>query len=238
MANKKKIVYRLVIVLGFAVCGLLLGMLWAARSGAADDSGLAGGAIVLGYGLVGALGAAIAGLIIGLRLADAALRWSAAACGAIVIVFTVLVTVRVQTARLASLDPPEAYAGIPAFALTLERTERADPVLAKRVTINSAERRWTMRLPDDRSCSSQATALSLRKAATALQEFLEATGGEVACGEDIEAVVSWQTEAGAEPDKGSVRLDATCLASVSEAQLLLFALQQAALTSRSPVKCK
>ncbi len=238
MSKATRIFYRLVIVLGFAVCGLLLGMLWAARSGAADGAGLAGGAIVLGYGLIWALAAAVTGLIIGLRVTGAKLRWSAAACGAILIIFAVLAITQMRAARLASLDPPEAYAGIPAFVLTLERTERADAVLAKRVSIDSKERMWTSRLPDDRNCRSQATAMSLRKAAGALQEFLQATGGELGCSDDIEAVVSWQIETGAEPGKGSVRLDAACMTSVPEAQFLLFALQQVTLTSKSPVKCK
>lgn len=213
-------------------------MFWAASSGAADGSGLAGGAIVLGYGVIGALIAASLGLVLGLRLPNSALPKVASVLGMMLLIAALLVAMRIRNERLANLDPPEAYKGIPSFSLTLERTDRADPVLAKMVSVDSNARTWMSRLPDDRECSSQASAASLRKAVGALQDFLQTTGGRFDCDGDTEAIVTWRimTEAGWKD--GSIRLDSACLVLEPKAQFLLFVLQQVTLASNSPVKCK
>ena len=229
---------RFVIVTGFMSGGLLLGMLWAAYSGAAEGSGLAGGAIVLGYGVIAAAAAALAGLLVGLRLTGATLRRVAVTCGAIILLIALLATLRMQQARLANLDPPEAYVGVPAFVLTLQRTDLADPVLAKRVTIDSNARTWEMQLPDGRSCASQATAESLRAAAAALQAFREASGGAVSCSGNTQVIVTWRIATDTARSTGSIRLDAACLASASEEQRLVFAVQQVTQASNAPVTCE
>lgn len=113
MASTTKIIYRTIIVLGCIAIGLMLGMFWAAKSGAADGSGLAGGAIVLGYGLIGTSIAAVTGLVIGLRLSDSKLQQAAGVLGIALLIIVAFVTMRVRSERLANLDPPEAYGGIP-----------------------------------------------------------------------------------------------------------------------------
>ena len=233
-----KILFRLIIMLGFAVPGLLLGALYAGKSGATEGAGLAGGAIVLGYGLIGAVAAALIGLLISLRLPDAMLPRTAALMGVLFVGFAIYATVRIRSAQNARLDPPEAYDGIPRFTLTLERTENADPVLAKRLTVDSQERRWTSVLPDGRVCSAQASAAPLLKAAGALEAFLEATGGDVACPNEPEEILGWDLQSDTGRSSGSVELTSACLQSSPEAQVLVFALQQVSMRSDAPTRCR
>jgi hypothetical protein len=233
-----KILYRIIIMVGCCVPGLLFGMLFAAVTGAAVGSGLAGGAIVLGYGVVGALIAAAVGLVAGLRLTDAMLPWVAGTMGVVLIAFVVYASLRIRSERLSHLDPPEAYEGVPPYALRLERTPLADPVLAKRVLVDSRSRTWASGLSDGRTCTAPASAASLRQAADALEAFLTATEGRVSCDGEPDQIVHWQTDSGAAPTQGRVDLTEACLLIAPEAQRLVYALQQVTLRSNSPIECK
>lgn len=233
-----KIVYRIIIILGCSVAGLLVGVLYAAMTDAAAGSGLAGGAIVLGYGVVGALIAAAAGLVVGLRLSVRLLPRTAGAMGVVLVAFAVYASLRIRNERLSHLDPPEAYAAIPPYTLRLERTQLADPVLAKLVLVDSRSRTWAMNLPDGRTCTSPATAESLSEAANALGTFLKATEGRLSCDGEIDQVVHWQTDSGAVPAEGRVDLTAPCLLAAPETQHLVLSLQQVTLRSDAPIKCQ
>ncbi len=123
-----KILYRIVIMIGFGIAGFMLGALFAGRSGAAEGSGLAGGAIVLGYGLGVAVVAMIAGLMVSLRLSDAALLRTAVCVGAPLGLFVVYSTVRFRSLQQSRLDPPEAYADIPVFFLQLDPGRTVSPI--------------------------------------------------------------------------------------------------------------
>ncbi len=215
-----RILWRLIIILGCAGPGLALGMLWAARSGAAAGSGLAGGAIVLGYGVLGAVIAAVLGFVISLRLSDTALARAAGILGIILVALIAYAMIALRSQRNARLDPPEAYEGIPSFALTMERTDMADPVLAKRVSVDSKERIWETTLPDGRVCSAQGSAEALKK-----------------CTGNPEQVLSWRIDSDTGPSEGRVELNTACLTTESDAQYLLFSLQQVTLTSGAPVDC-
>lgn len=233
----KKILYRIIIMVGSSAPGLLLGMLFASVTGVAAGSGLAGGAIVLGYGVVGALIAAAIGLVVGLRLPDAILPRVAGAMGVVLIAFVVYAWLQLRSERLSHLDPPEAYEGIPLYVLRLERTQLADPVLARRVQVDSRSRTWASGLPDGRTCTAPAAAVSLRQAADALEAFLK-TAGSVSCDGEPDQVLHWQTDSGVATAQGRVELTEACLQAAPEAQRLVYTLQQVTLTSNSPVECK
>ena len=232
------ILYRIIIMFGFGVPGLFLGAFWAGNSGATQGAGLAGGAIVVGYALFGAMVTMVAGMAIAKRLSKTALPRTAAAMGALILLFVTYASILNWNMKQSHLDPPEAYNDIPTFTLTLERTDRADPVLARRLTVNSSDREWTSVLPDRRTCSAQASAESLRQAVAALAAFLEETGGTVTCAGEPETIIRWSLNSNSGSGEGRVDLEESCLQTEKEAQHLISALQQVSLMSSAPVRCR
>lgn len=233
-----KILLRMIVVLGFVLVGFVLGILVARFTDAAAGSGLAGGAIVLGYGVIGAAVALVLGIVVGLRLPDPALRRLSVVMGAVSVLFIAYVAIRIRAQRLANEDPPEAYMGIPEYSLTLERTANADPVLAKLVSVSSTDRRWTTTLPDDRVCKGTPPAAVLRETAEALQSFLDATNGAVECEGGAEEILRWRLDSDGAILEGNVQLNEACLVRTPSLQPVVLTIRRINLESTSSISCK
>jgi uncharacterized protein YneF (UPF0154 family) len=93
------------------VAGTFLGALFFVPAG----SGLAGPAIALGYGIAGALAAAVLAGVLGRRLPTRTLRRAAAVAGVLAVAAVLLVGylfVRQQAERRAQAAPPEQVCGL------------------------------------------------------------------------------------------------------------------------------
>ncbi len=232
-----KILYTLLVSVGCAISGLVLGMLWAKQTGAADGQGLAGGAIVLGYGLIGAAIAAIAGIVVSLRISKVTLQRTAVIAGIGLVIISAYTFMQVRTQRLANQDPPEAYQGIPSFTASIERTKFADPVLAKMMTVNAVKKEWSTQLPDKRVCRGRASAEALRKASKAIAELV-ASSVIPKCSGRIEQIFSWTLETQHGLKDGAIELNKECIARNPAIQLAVFSVQQVSLRTNSSIDCK
>lgn len=232
-----KILYTLLVSVSCAIAGLVLGMLWAKYTGAADGQGLAGGVIVLGYGLIGAAIAAIAGIVVSLRMGKVPLQRTAIIAGIVLVIISAYTFIQVRTHRLANQDPPEAYQGIPSFTASIKRTKFADSVLARMVTVNAVKKEWSTQLPDKRICRGRASAEALRKASNAIAELVDSRIIPK-CSGQIEQVFSWTLETQHGLKEGAIELNEECIAKNPAVQFAVFSVQQVSLRTKSGIDCK
>lgn len=232
-----KILYTLLVSASCAIAGLVLGMLWAKYTGVADGQGLAGGAIVLGYGLIGAAIVAIAGIVVSLRMSKVALQRTAVIASIGLVFISAYIFTQVRTQRLAIQDPPEAYQGIPSFTASIERTKFADPALSKMMTVNAVKKEWSTQLSDKRVCRGRASAEALRKASNAIAELVDSRVIPK-CSGQIEQVFSWTLETQHGLKEGAIELNEECIARNPAVQFAVFSVQQVSLRTNSRIDCK
>lgn len=162
---------RALLVPALAILGLVAG-LFAGMWAVPKDTGLAGGAIVVGYGAVGLALALIAGILMAVLAAPAALRLSALIAVPLAVAAAIAIGILIWLNGRPPGDPESAYAGLPSYRVTLEQITITDPYLATRVEIDTGERTWRTQLPDSRVCTGVLRAEVQKFVADALGRFV------------------------------------------------------------------
>ena len=145
MNKTKRFLIGLVFVLSIMVIGLVLGMLIAGRCCVPADSGLAGGAIVVGYGVLSAGVGGLIALALAIYLPE---RWLVGSTVGLALVGTVLggilgkvyLDARAETA--AHLE--RAYEDMLKYRVTLVHTDAAPARPFQRIRFDWGERSYTV----------------------------------------------------------------------------------------------
>ena len=117
-------------------------------------------------------------------------------------------------ATRAPSDLPEAYAGLPVFTLSLIREPEADPVLARRATLDAPAREWRVELPDGRLCRGTLRASVQARVGEAARAVLPPpTPLPAPCETGFPERLSWRLE-GAAPEAGEISLAPACLSAL------------------------
>ncbi len=203
-------------------------------------SGLAGPAIALGYGVVGALVAAGAAWIASKFATPPVLRVSATVNATLASAVAIAAALAYRAAiRETYYDPPSAFAGLPHYHVSVQRLDGADPVLAKRIEIDTPTREWALQLPDDRVCSGNLRAASqatVGHAIAALAGLDESALENCRLGEArARERLSWQL--GSAPP-ASLAVSPHCRKSQSTIAAALHAIETVHLVHPSQVECR
>jgi len=190
----------------------------ASSAGVAEGQGLASGAIVLGYALLGALGGLLAGWAL-LRLLPAGpRRWLTLASVPVAVAMAVLIAMGWLHYR-AEMDRhlQQAYADMPHFQLELQPGPAVGGVSPQRLVADSGER-WLEVSSDGRACraalSGEQTMLllsALREAELVVHREPEVCKGSQ--GPVVRHLVFVIQEATAPTTQVNLRITADCLAS-------------------------
>lgn len=216
MKRRNRALCGLVLTVGLAGGSFALGAVVAARCCVADGSGLAGPAIVVGYGLIAAALGLLAGIGLGFWLPPRALRIATAVSGTVgAVVFALLGAAYLQSRADTRSHLEQAYAALPAFRLTLTHAHPSAPAPFRRVAVDWGERRY---LVEDgrRSCSTalsgaQAVAMlgALRQVEAVMLEDPFPCAGTL--GAELHELTFFVPEGTPPNTEGTLRLTAACL---------------------------
>lgn len=150
MTRNKRILLGTLFVLCLAVCGLVVGTWIGGRFFVAPGSGLAGPVIALGYGVGGALVAAIVATIMAIYLPPklllgAALPVTAVGVVLLLVIGNLFMRSRAETAAFME----EAYDDLNRFTLTLEHTSGAPEAPFARMEIDWSARSYKATTSED-----------------------------------------------------------------------------------------
>lgn len=146
------VLFRILLVLGLVFIGLAAGTYLGGHFLVPAGSGLAGGPMALGYGLLGALITGILGIVPAVRLSGKKLARVALLVGTVAVFLLAGLTARFRQVQRARMDPDSAYQGLAGFSVSLEQIVIVDPYLSTRTELDSQRRRWATTLPDGRHC--------------------------------------------------------------------------------------
>jgi len=238
-----KIFLRIIFITSAAFIGLIVIASIGGRFLVSKSAGLAGGAMVLGYGILGALVCLIVASFISFKLPLARLRIITIVMGLVALIFIILTAFNIQKINSARLDPASEYSGLPHFSITVQQTKIIDPVLSTRYTINTTERKWTSTLPDGRICQGTLSAkahkaisqplLNLSKDAdTVIQNCLQTA-------QNAEKELNWKFLNPTEGiQKGQIAISQACLNEHPDMAQLLREISKANLSTTSNIKCQ
>lgn len=176
----KPVLSGIALVLALSLIGLVFSAWLASTLGAAEGQGLAGAAIVLGYGVLGAVGAMALGLVLCFALPRSSVRRLGPALLALALLaLTILFTLAYLRQQRQS-EQDAAYEGIPAFHASLRQTVITDPHLRVYIGVDGPAREWqqTGPAPENMHCTGTVPADKLRRLAGAL-ETLDALPAEL-----------------------------------------------------------
>lgn len=134
--------WRALLILSAGLAGMYLAFWIGVTFFAPKNAGLAAGAIILSYGLMGFVGAACIGAVAAFWLPKRKLRPAALILGFPVIAVSAGLGIFAILHQIASREPDEAFAPAGNFALTMERVDRSDPYLFVEMRIDSKSRQW------------------------------------------------------------------------------------------------
>lgn len=166
-----RVLGNMAVVFTLACFGFLLAGRIASEAGVAEGQGLAGGAIILGYALPGALGGLLLGWVLLRRLPAGARRWLTLACVLVAAVMIVLIIMGWLHFR-AEMDKhlQQAYADMPHFRLELQPGPAVGGVRPQRLAADSGAG-WLEVSTGERVCR---TALAGNQAMLLLSALREA----------------------------------------------------------------
>lgn len=224
---------RALLTLATGIVGVAAGGV-AGLAAARNADPLVGGAIIAMGAIIGGAGGLLAGAAFAWKLALQQARiaaWFLGVPAGLLLAFTARALWLMDRS---TLDPDDAYAGLPVFVASLERDPDFDPVLARRVEVNALTREWSLLLPDGGRCTGRLRAAVQRRVATALP----AASPPVAC-RDAPAAgamerVSWRIEGGA---SGAARIDQACRSAAPQLQRLAAVLSLAPTLADSAPSC-
>ena len=142
-----KFLWRAILVASLAAVGMCAGAFLGATYLVPKGSGLAGGAMVLGYAALGIAVCAIVGLVVASQLEGRALRNVTLAIGIPVLVGSLLLAAGAFLKQAAEREPDSAFAAAGDFTVVFERLDTSDPYLFVSMEINSRDRTWTQTGP-------------------------------------------------------------------------------------------
>ena len=244
------VLLRSILILSIGLAGLYLGF-WMGAYSTPRGAGLAGGAIVLGYAVMGFVGCAVAGTFISFRLQPRTLRNASLIIGAPVVILYLVLTVNALTKAAAEREPDEAFAPAGEFTVTMERVDRSDPYLFIQMHVDSNSRKWeqTGPAPENKVCSAKIKSKDLIEIRAALDALL-ALGKEkladcTGAGEPLIKRLRWHLIDGqmpqggsSLPQKGSLDVNATCLRQYFEIGRTFSLVEKISLQSNNKVTCE
>lgn len=168
------VLWRSMLISSFTLGGAFLGGWFGANYFVPKNAGLAGGAIVLGYVVVVAIGFSVLGAIVAFRLKGRILRRSTLIFGVPVLVLYLILTLRTFAKVAAEREPDSAFVPAGVFTATMERIDTSDPYLFVRMHVNSQDRTWTQTgpAPEYKLCSAKTKARNLIYIRHALDKLL------------------------------------------------------------------
>lgn len=145
MTRASRVALGALLVLAGAVCGFVAAAFLGAHCCVSPDSGLAGPAIVLGYGLLGAAGAGMAALLLSLALPPRGLIGLALPLAGIAAVLAGLgAKLYLQARAQTRAELQQAYARMPAFHATVTDTGNGSQRPFRRMALDWGERAYTV----------------------------------------------------------------------------------------------
>lgn len=138
-----KIIWRILLIVALALAGMYLGSFVGAKYLVPKGSGLAGGAMVLGYLVLGLVVFTLIGVAAAFMLKGNALRNAALIIGAPVLLAYLIFTTIFVMQKMSDREPDAAFAAAGDFYVTMERLDTSDPYLFVKMEISSADRIWT-----------------------------------------------------------------------------------------------
>ena len=147
MEGTVTIFWRILLASSLASLGLMAGATIGARYFVTRADGLVGGAMVLWYGVLGAVIFLVAGIILGAKFRRSVLRVTALALTGLSITLYGLASYRSISMENARLGSDSAYEAVGEFTATMERLDTSDPYLFVRMDIDSHKRTWTQTGP-------------------------------------------------------------------------------------------
>ena len=224
---------RLLLIASAAVVGIALGGVVGALMARGADALVGGAMVMLGAMVGGALGLVVGGLA-GWRLGPRGTRIAAWALGLPAFALLAMGVRGWWLADQATLDPDEAYGGLPVFIAVLERDPANDPYLSPRIEVDAVARTWTNAMPDGGACRGRLRAEVQRQVAEGLPEgpAPAACRDAPARGEVVRLV--WRIEGGPE---GAALMVAACRAAAPKLDRLAFLLPRAATMMDSAASC-
>ncbi len=170
----KTFLWRSLLIVSTGLLGAYLGFWAGAAFFVPRNSGLAGGAMVLMYGILGFAGFAIAGAVAAFRLQQKNLARAALIIGCPVLLFYLALTVIALMKAAAEREPDTAFEPAGTFSVTMERINSSDPYLFVKMHVDSKARTWeqTGPAPENKVCSAGIKAnnlIDVRRALDALR---------------------------------------------------------------------
>ena len=206
--------WRSLLIISFGLIGIYLGFWVGGAYFVPKGAGLAGGATVLMYGVLGFVGFAIAGAIIAFRLHAKTLRNTAliVTCPVLLFYLALIIIALIKAAG----EPDTAFAPAGKFSITMERVDISDPYLFSKMHVDSKTRTWvqTGPAPKHKICSARIKAKNLIKIRQALDTMLALSSEKLTdCNQTDQPVVKrlhWNL-IDAQLPQGSLDVNSTCL---------------------------
>ncbi|MCR9088676.1 MAG: hypothetical protein NXH97_18245 [Rhodobacteraceae bacterium] len=160
----------------------LCGGSWVAAKYFVTSIGFVASAEVLMAGIVAALIAGFASLVLMFRLPLNALTIATVIALPVALTLLVVVVVRMQAMEDAQRDPEGAYSGIASFTASVEQIVVTDPYLRVRMDVDSNSRQWvsTGPAPDHQVCEGTVRAKQLQRISQALVTLAQMEPGALA----------------------------------------------------------
>jgi len=216
-------------IIGLGLIGLILGVWAGAAYLVPKGAGLAGGPMVLMYGIIGFVGFGIAGAIITFRMQAKRLRNSALIIGILVLLLYLILAAIAFKKAVSEREPDSAFVPAGEFIITMERVDRSDPYLFVKMHVDSNTRTWaqTGPAPEHKICSARLKANNLVEIRKALDKLLALSHEKLAdCDSADQPVVKrlhWNlidaqsSQANLSlPHKGTLDVNSNCLRQHSE----------------------
>jgi len=231
------------LVISLVVAGFLVGGFVGGAWFVAKGSGLAGGAMVLGYGVLGAAVFGIIGVVAAKYLSARALPLIAL----LVFVAVAAITAWLVITNRPDKEPDSAFAPAGIFTATMQRLDLSDPYLFVQMHIDSRARTFTQTgpAPDHVVYYAAMKARSLVDIRAALNDVVAMTDAEIAdCkvaqGPAIKRL-SWEiidVQATTGTAKGMIDASAACLAAHAPIARALFLIEKASSDPAGKVRKK
>ncbi|MCA9408233.1 MAG: hypothetical protein KC733_06060 [Candidatus Omnitrophica bacterium] len=238
-----KIFLHLILVISWIVIGFIAGAYTGGHYLMPVDSGLAAGAMGIGYGVLGAV--LLGGIVIVLipKVSLRALQISAVFSFLTAAVLMVFISVQMKNNQRNPEDPDHEYAGLPVFMLTLTQIKIADPYLITNTELDGMQRSWATTLPDGRVCRGQMRSQGQKEISAALQTFVQLTKKDLApCLEteaQAERLLVWDLPESKDINaRGQLKISPACLI---DQPIVAKVVEKTLLANRSPtgpVKCR
>ncbi|NOZ10697.1 MAG: hypothetical protein GXP09_06655 [Gammaproteobacteria bacterium] len=176
------LLWRSLLIISCGMAGMYLGLWAGATYFVPKGAGLAGGTMVLGYGVLGAVGFVLAGTMIAFRLQGKKLRNTTLLISGPVLLFYLVLVVIALARTAAEREPDTAFAPAGRFTVTMERLDTSDPYLFVKMHVDSRTRTWeqTGPAPEHQVCSAKIKAENLINIRDALDAMIALSAEKLA----------------------------------------------------------